>query len=442
MCVAFRIPGAVLMPLPQLRAGVIVQPFINFFNLSTSHWEPLVDPWEFQLNIARSNQKWTASIESAKRLELNITATFINIAGATLSLWSNQGAAVLKTTRGSNAPFLIRNRTGHTIQLWSESQKSGDATTIASGKDVPWRFDDWRTMRENVMATTHNSLALTISDTAWEKVQNISIDQEGEHIHPLKPKLDNVTHRLCCDVQLTDNVKIITFRSTFKVENLTLVPVEMAVVKSSSSSEEVANSTKVFKIAPGQEGFVPIASAYEDRIRLRPDAGFKYAWSAHAYHWQELVKRPSRTIICHSSGKEDRQFFLQAYAEHDRADPMLKRYPRLTLKLRPPIELENCLPFNFNFRLYDKAKEHNYRSYVRKGGVSPLHVADLTHLTLLSVELEHRWFKQSEFAIVVTDNPGTCEGRRCVLLTAEQMTCPSSRPSSWRTKTACSYLCG
>lgn len=26
-------------------------PFINYFNLRVSHWEPLMDPWEFSINV-------------------------------------------------------------------------------------------------------------------------------------------------------------------------------------------------------------------------------------------------------------------------------------------------------------------------------------------------------------------------------------------------------
>ena len=52
------------------------------------------------------------------------------------------------------------------------------------------------------------------------------------------------------------------------------------------------------------------------------------------------------------------------------------------------MEIENLLPFDVKFRIYDKASEHNYSSFLRKGGISPVHAVDLTHLILLSVELQ------------------------------------------------------
>lgn len=65
-----------------------------------------------------------------------------------------------------------------------------------------------------------------------------------------------------------------------------------------------------------------------------------------------------------------------------------RSYPRLTLRLRPPIEVENLLPYDIRFRIYDKNREHNWSSFLRKGGVSPLHMADLNHLLLLSAEIQ------------------------------------------------------
>lgn len=100
----------------------------------------------------------------------------------------------------------------------------------------------------------------------------------------------------------------------------------------------------------------------------------------------------------------------------------LRTYPRLTLRLRAPVEIENLLPFDIRFRVYDKNREHNWSSFLRKGGTSPLHMAELSHLLLLSVEIQDSRkqlcssiselrlisstaFKRSEFAIINTDNP-------------------------------------
>lgn len=58
------------------------------------------------------------------------------------------------------------------------------------------------------------------------------------------------------------------------------------------------------------------------------------------------------------------------------------------MKLRAPIELENLLPYNLDYRIYDKNTDQNWRSYLRKGGVMPVHSVELGHLILLNVHVQ------------------------------------------------------
>lgn len=63
-------------------------------------------------------------------------------------------------------------------------------------------------------------------------------------------------------------------------------------------------------------------------------------------------------------------------------------YPELKLNLRAPIELENLLPFDIQYKVFDKNTNHNWNSYLRKGGNAPVHSVDLNHLVLLSVTIQ------------------------------------------------------
>jgi hypothetical protein len=58
------------------------------------------------------------------------------------------------------------------------------------------------------------------------------------------------------------------------------------------------------------------------------------------------------------------------------------------LKLRAPLELENLLPYNLEYRIYDKNTDQNWRSYLRKGGVMPVHSVELGHFVLLNVAIQ------------------------------------------------------
>lgn len=52
------------------------------------------------------------------------------------------------------------------------------------------------------------------------------------------------------------------------------------------------------------------------------------------------------------------------------------------------MELENLLPYNLDYRIYDKDTDQNWRSYLRKGGVMPVHSVELRHLVLLNVDVQ------------------------------------------------------
>ncbi|GAA5878824.1 hypothetical protein JCM1840_000727, partial [Sporobolomyces johnsonii] len=80
-------------------------------------------------------------------------------------------------------------------------------------------------------------------------------------------------------------------------------------------------------------------------------------------------------------------------------------YPRISLRLQAPVEVQNLLPHDIRYRVFDKNLEHNWTSFLREGGVSPIHIAELSHLLLLSVEVQDTVFQRSEFAIINTDNP-------------------------------------
>lgn len=89
------------------------------------------------------------------------------------------------------------------------------------------------------------------------------------------------------------------------------------------------------------------------------------------------------------------------------------------MKLRAPIELENLLPYNLQYRIYDKDADQNWKSYLRKGGIMPVHSVELGHLILLNVEVQDTGkstqcafnlilivvlvFKPSDFAIINTN---------------------------------------
>lgn len=59
----------------------------------------------------------------------------------------------------------------------------------------------------------------------------------------------------------------------------------------------------------------------------------------------------------------------------------------MAIRLSAPIEIENLLPYSFNFRIIDKTAGQDFSSYLRKGGNTPLHVIENGHLLLFNIQM-------------------------------------------------------
>jgi vacuolar protein sorting-associated protein 13A/C len=72
----------------------------------------------------------------------------------------------------------------------------------------------------------------------------------------------------------------------------------------------------------------------------------------------------------------------------------------MRIRLHAPVEVQNLLPFDFKYRIYDQNTKKDWTNFLRKGGVSPVHVVELSHLLLMSVDMQDTPFKSSEFTLI------------------------------------------
>ncbi|KAH9459830.1 hypothetical protein Pst134EB_008053 [Puccinia striiformis f. sp. tritici] len=378
---------------------------INYYNLANSHWEPLMESWPMSFQMARlgSPMHTAFSLDSKQRLELNMTATFIDIVMVGAEIWGREGESCLHRKRGVTAPYVIKNFTGYPLNLWAElddGSHSGEDHVIEDGKELPWRFEDWKSTRENVTPSTQHTLGLVLQDAGWTSVGGISVVREGDEVYPLRPSIDKVTHRLLCHVEIIDNIKVVTFRSTFQVRNDTLFPIEMGIVNASDTLIR-----EPYKIAPNESCSVPIQAAYHQKIKIRPASSKNtFNWSERGLGWTDLVKQPVRTITCGAANRQEPSHRFSATTIYDQEDSTVRYYPKITLCLRAPIEIENLLPFDINCTIHiDK----NYSTLLKKGELFPVHIVNVMDLMLLGVEFKDEGMigMRSQYAVVNTNNP-------------------------------------
>ncbi|CEG78909.1 hypothetical protein RMATCC62417_13445 [Rhizopus microsporus] len=388
----------------ELAASVQLYAHINYFNIKNSHWEPLVEPWNFKLELSRNpavgNDVTHVKIISNNTLNLNITHTFLESTVSIAQMLDKQRDTVYSGERGTVAPYEIRNRTGYDITIWN-STNSNEGPTLKELKDgdsIPWWFEDWRKRRETTEVTSNN-LNVQIDGAQWRSLRDIQLDTEGEHMHALEPRLDNVQHHIVFDVKLANNIKVVTIRSSFVVENRTLLPVDLV-----SINPDGKTSSRIVKITPGEDYAIPIEQAYSHRFCIRPDEGFGYHWAQRAFHWRDFATpiKPPNALSCLSGNREMPPFIFHVDARLDKKNILYGQYPAMAIKLSAPIEIENLLPYDFSFRIIDKTSGQDFSSFLRKGGVMPIHVIENGHLVLLSIEMPDTDYRKSDYAIIST----------------------------------------
>ncbi|KAL2145881.1 hypothetical protein VTI28DRAFT_5963 [Corynascus sepedonium] len=390
----------------NLKAETAVEMYTNIYNFAKSAWEPLIEPWQVGFGVARDQRTGVMSVDVSSKRNFDITITTASIALLSKSFaFFSQDQDVLSKPRGVEAPYRIRNYTGFDVIVHAKRQSSEEVTSLrlTDGQEVPWSFEDWEKLRENLLRTegaNTNNVSVQLDGSGFDTVKNIRLSREGEFLYALKPKTDGVLHKLLVDVKLgTDNVKYVTLRSPLLVENETDLPVELGVYDAHEG-----HLLKIEKIAPGESRPAPVGAVYLKSLLVRPDPGFGYNWSTDTLWWKDLLRRPTKTLVC--KGEHGDPFYFQMSTRWDKSNPTTRNYPYMRLKLSAPVTLENLLPYDFKYRIYDKNTKRDWSNFLRKGGVSPVHVVELSHLLLLSVDMQDTLFKPSEFAII---NAGSTE---------------------------------
>ncbi|BFZ57125.1 Vacuolar protein sorting-associated protein 13 [Savitreella phatthalungensis] len=385
-----------------------IDAFANVYNFAKSHWEPLIEPWSMGLHVAKSvrPERFDVNIFSRKRVEMTVTSSTIALFSKAVQYLSSDEDVISKP-RSVDGHYRIMNMTGYTINIWSDGDDSGDASSLEDGEEIPWSFEAWQKQRENVTSDEQKSkLAIKLEGTKWESITNVPVNMEGERVYTLRTRSRDtlVNHRIIVDVRLrTDFVKYVTIRSGMLFENRTKIPLEIVAVDASGNKK-----SRVYNIAPDEDCAAPIEAGFENGIKIRPDPGFHYQWSHQTLYWKELYKQPTRSIQCKPTEDDEvATFNFQCHARFPKAGLLNGRYPHQIIRISPPVEINNLLPYDFKFRIFDQTTQRDFSHVLTKGVSSPVHTVELSHVLLLAVKIQDSSpvYKPSKFSVIHTNNP-------------------------------------
>lgn len=136
----------------EMKVDTSLRPSINYFNVRNSHWEPLLEPWQLVIHVAKVVQPANMLIDvfSKQDLNINISHTFIETALQIMTTIQKEPEHAASINRETLVPYVLKNKTGYPLHVWAESENNIDIVVhkMKDGANLPWRFDDWRKMRE------------------------------------------------------------------------------------------------------------------------------------------------------------------------------------------------------------------------------------------------------------------------------------------------------
>lgn len=388
----------------DLNAEVHLESFVNIYNYSKSTWEPLLEPWPMAVYASKKllpNTSLLIDVVSRQMAELSISSRSVVLLSQIFS--SIKMEDNLKP-RDEITPYVIVNETGFDLEVWNDGHDryKADKRVIPYLGKKNWAFEDWRKVRENLNTDNDlDALGVRLLGSNYEEVYGISVSGEGEEVIMLKPPVNGVHNRLACEIKLgVDNVKTVILRSTMTIQNNSDTGLTLLMVKKNGDiSAEVS-------VLANESIALPIDTVYTDRLKIKPQLQSSFNWSAETIEWRDLMTK-STPLSCSFTDGPGALYYFHAEAKYDADEPLANIYPHLTVVISAPLEIENLLPFDLNFRLYDKSAKRDWSGEVTKGDKTFVHVVSLESLLLLSVEPVGCNFGKSEFAVVNSLAKGT-----------------------------------
>lgn len=382
----------------DLSAETHAESFINIYNYARSTWEPLIEPWPISVYASKTitpSPSIMIDVVSRQLAEVNISSRSIALLSQVFSLITTEQNL---RSRGDDDPYRIVNETGYDIEAWAD-QNTGNLeskTIIKSGDVIPWSFEDWREIRENLDSDKKlGILGINLVGSPYDQISGISATGEGEDLFALYPPVNGVHNRLSCEMTLgEDNIKTIWLRSTVKIQNDADIPIAIRIIESDNGKERelIIESKKTHAL--------PIDCVYSGSIRIKPSIDTTYNWSEEELRWRDHLKG-GMPLCCTSMNENDRSsYYFHSEPKYDSDEPLCKIYPHMNLVISAPVEIENLLPFDFDYRLYDKSARKDWSGTIQKGVKNYVHVVSLQSLLLFSVEPKDCGFEKSEFAII------------------------------------------
>ena len=359
-----------------------------FYNIMTSCFEPIMEPWTLQISAAETEGRVSSSfkIESLSRIDFNLSEMHLRGAVQTVEGWLQDAKTwglESKSLEERFWPYRLRNESGVPISFWLGSTfepTNTMCTAIAAGGEEPFEFSQKRALqaRQRDMSLEFHTLSIRFEGID-DLLTHVPVDITGVHMLPLGDL------RAVAEIHNDSGCKIIAIQSTFKLYNKTSTALDAAVA-------DVADGPELWweGFAGDMHGCVPLQLAQSKFLKVRP-AGGKHGYCAPITIPTEPVTGESIFVRCDplpNAPEGTTAMHLRVRLDAKRPVGGHEENMRIVVSLHPALRIQNALPYPVSVSLYEGRGgvlgEQVTSAVTEEGAVEQLYCADLKTPLMLS----------------------------------------------------------
>ena len=377
----------------RLRTGIS----IYFYNPHVVTWEPLLEPWRFDIESRQAKQSASflpekkhdpsfVKVRSMEDLCLNVSHSLIQSLhlwwDSELSLITAEGADdnLIKPSSTLHYEYVLENATGLPLKFAPSHQGDQTFTEVPAGGIAPFSFpqtlihENWY---ENPWANLHSATISVSWDALPSKpLKKVQVEKVGKFVYSLEPVasdvIENMTEleqmfmrkewhlpRILCDISLEGGSIHIRLASLTRVVNTTSTVLELLLCGGPAAAV-------VETLPPSGSCSLPIHLMHHGRLTVRP----KTIAGKNDYEWWEGIDlfplfdqgatedKHFQTVTCLPLSSDEMTWV--SYLNFSKFEAAGSKSNYYELSLFSPVVLVNALPYPIFFTVREGSGDQRF----------------------------------------------------------------------------------
>lgn len=327
----------------QLKLDFGARMSLNCYNPSLSYWEPIIEPWAFNVAMGRSEEEPksdnTICLSSLKGLEIIVAHDALE---RILSMLHKLGVEKRSPSvaRELSPPYCFGNFLEATVAIDGDT-KGSDSIALQSQQMNSFSFESWRQQRSSLFAAEHK-VTISFPNGEYKPIEGFAIDREGYFRLALTPQAHDFDERnFFAHAFLVDGIRYVHLRERIMVKNET----DSAIIITLEGND----TGKSLQIESGKKACVPPVFEISTCAVTPIVEGLQLAPVSGKFIPGESLDMNGRIFRAESTAADGSSYNMLCSSEA----PSL--HSILNISFVAPIVVENLLPVDIQVQLVQES---------------------------------------------------------------------------------------